>query len=182
MVCAPSLSDLNSPGLILLGSRDKERQQPVVIFGLYGIRIDLHRNDNGTVEGPGKPFPSMQAYALRVIEALPTGDPDGVFLRLDVQILFVHPRQFNDGDEIVALLEHINGRIASHAGGGTTQPVAGKPVLEGLLESKKRFERIGIGHDHDALLHWDTKLGGRKFGVALRSRQEPGPQKMARSL
>jgi hypothetical protein len=41
---ALSLPNLDRSRLILLGARDEQRQQPIIIFSLDGIRVDLHWN------------------------------------------------------------------------------------------------------------------------------------------
>src|SRR5690242_10717449 len=94
----------------------------------------------------------MDANVLGVIDALPTGDPDTVLLCLDVQIIAVHTRQFYDGDQIIALLEHIDRGIAAPSRRRILQPIAGKTLLKGTLEGEESVERIGIFNLHRILL------------------------------
>src|SRR6185437_3980446 len=91
--------------------------------------VDLHGNDQGAVENPRKTLPPMEAHLLRTVDRLPTGDTDGVFLGLDIQVFFVHSRQLDNGDEVVTLLENIHGWIGARAGSGASKPVAGKTIF-----------------------------------------------------
>ena len=89
----------------------------------------------------------MKTYLLGIIDTLSTGDTDRVVLRLNIEILLVHPRQFNDGNQIITLLENIDRRIGTRAGGGVCKPVTRKTIFKGSLKGKKCFEGIGLAHD-----------------------------------
>src|SRR3712207_8925175 len=49
-------------------------------------------------------------------------------LGLDVQILPVDTRKLDDGNQIIALLEEVDGRVTAPPSGGVPQPFAGEPV------------------------------------------------------
>ena len=66
----------------------------------------------------------MHAGAFLVGGFFLTGDADGVVLSLDLEITLVNARQLEDGNETVALLEHIDGRERTCACGRTAQPIA----------------------------------------------------------
>jgi hypothetical protein len=51
----------------------------------------------------------MHADALRIAYRLPTGDADRVFLSFDLQAALVDASQFDNREEIAALLEDVDG-------------------------------------------------------------------------
>src|SRR5688572_19230347 len=69
--------------------------------------------------GPWK----LAAASLRFVSR---SYPDRVVLDLDVQLLAIHARQFDDRHQIVALLKEIDGRIGARAGSRVAKPIAGK--------------------------------------------------------
>jgi len=73
----------------------------------------LHRNDKCAVKHAGQALATVEAHILRIVDLLAPRDPDRVFLDLNVQVLFVDPGQFDNGNKVITLLKHIDRRIAA---------------------------------------------------------------------
>ena len=52
----------------------------------------------------------MHAQACRIADLFAAGNPAGVVLGLNIEIIVVHARDLENGDQRVALLEDIDGR------------------------------------------------------------------------
>jgi hypothetical protein len=81
---------------------------PSRYFGLDAIAVDLHRNRQTPIEYSPPALAPMHAHAFRIGDLFPAGDPDGVILGLDIEIILVHARDLKNGDQCVALLEDMD--------------------------------------------------------------------------
>jgi hypothetical protein len=79
------------------------------IFRLDAVRIELDRQGQRAIDSPNTALAPMNA-ALRVICGLLAGYVDGVFFGLDLQIFLIESRQFDDRQDVVALLQDVDGR------------------------------------------------------------------------
>src|SRR4051794_9214078 len=93
--------------------------------------------------------------ALRVVDDLLARDSDGVFLRLDLQVVLVDTRQLNDREDLVALLKNVDGRERALPGGLVLKPLTAGARFKRSLKVKKRVERVSVCCDHDR-----TRVGG----------------------
>src|SRR5205814_1755649 len=144
--------DLDAVRLVALGSGQEQGEQAVAVLGLDAIRIDLDRQRQRPIELAGDAFPAMHAHAVGVVDALPARDADGVGLGLDLQVVLVDARQFHQGQDVVTLLEDVDGRERSATGGHVVKPVARKSCFELALKAEQRIEWIGKCGDHAAPL------------------------------
>ena len=71
----------------------------------------------------------MEAHILRIIDALAACDTYRVAFRLDIDLGLVDPWQLNDGDEVVALLKNVDGRLTSHASRAAAEPITQLPTF-----------------------------------------------------
>ena len=119
-----ALVDGDQARLVALGAGDQERKNAIAVLGLDGFGIDLHRHGQGAIERPEQPFAAMQAYLFRISKLLLPGNADGVVLGLDFEVGLVDARQLDYGDQVVPLLEDVDGRERAAAGRGPAQPFA----------------------------------------------------------
>jgi hypothetical protein len=98
------------------------------------VGIDLDWHGQGSIEGPRQPLAPMQADLLGIGEVLLAGNADRVVLGLDLKVGFVDACQLDDCDQIVALLEDIDGREGPSGGGCPPQPIAFQTRLQGPLK------------------------------------------------
>src|SRR5581483_3953504 len=112
--------DADGPRLVALGPRDEQGEDTVAIFRFDALGIDTNRHSQRPVE--------HARAALAPVHA--------------------RPRQFQDGDQVMVLLEYVDGRIGAHASGGTLQPVAFKARVERSLQTEECVERIGKRSHH----------------------------------
>jgi hypothetical protein len=131
-----------------IGAGDREGENAVAVFSLNPVRIDSDRPSDRSIEATGKTFAAMNAGVFLVIQRLFARDPQSPFLGLNRQIRLTHARELNDRNEVIALLEDINGRIGPDIGGRVSEPVTRQSGIELLLKVQKGFERIGESHDH----------------------------------
>src|ERR1043166_9017524 len=117
MVVSPcTLLDLDRARLLALRAWNEQREYAVAVFRLDAIRLNLDWDGEGAIEDARHALAPVHARAFAVVDRLPTRDADGVFLRLHLQIGFVDAREFDHRNEIVALLEDVDGRVAAHGG------------------------------------------------------------------
>ena len=105
--------DLYGPRLVAFGPGDKEREHAIVVFGSDAVRIDLNWHRNRPVKSARYALSPVHAGALFGIDGLIARNPDRVLLSLYFEVLPVNSRQFDDGDEVVPLLENVDWGIAS---------------------------------------------------------------------
>ena len=72
----------------------------------------------------------MHAYLLRVLDRFFARDAGCVVLCLNLQIVSLDPGQFDDCEQLVALLEDIDRRKRTTIGGTVLEPIAGQARLE----------------------------------------------------
>src|SRR5512132_1302913 len=77
--------DLDAVRLVAVGSRQEQREEPIAIFRLDAIRIDLDGKRERAIELAGHALAPMDAHVVRIIDALFAGDTDRVGLGLDLQ-------------------------------------------------------------------------------------------------
>ena len=112
----------------------------------YSARMPSASICNGerqrSVENAEQALPAVHARLVVVLGRLAARDSHRVLLRLDLQIVLIDTRQFDHGDEIVLLLEDVDGRITAGAGGARAHPIALPPRFERALQRRYRGERI----------------------------------------
>ena len=138
-------------GLSLSALRDEERENAIAVFGLDALGIDLDRHGQRAIEGSRQPLTAMQAYLLGIGDVLLAGDADRLVLGLDLKVGFIDARQLDDCDQVVALLEDIDGRESSGPCGCAAQPIAFQPGFQCPLKIKQRVESVRTS-DHATLL------------------------------
>src|ERR1700747_3843057 len=82
---AGSSLEFDAARLVALGSRQEQREEPIAIFRLDAIRIDLEGGGERAIEVARHALAPMDAHVVRIIDALLAGDADGVGLGLDLQ-------------------------------------------------------------------------------------------------
>src|SRR5215470_15173854 len=89
-------------------------------------------------------------HARRVLEAdgLAARQPNGAILCLDLDVVLRHTRQFDQSEEVIALLENVDGWECPHARRGTSQPIAVETSVERSLQAQQGVKRIE-GHHGD---------------------------------
>src|SRR3954465_14820035 len=87
--------------------------------------------------------------ALWVIRGLFAGYADGVFFSLNLQLALLNPRQFDDRQEVIALLEYIDGGKRTLACCLVLQPTAAGLCVKRTLEVQQHVNRVGKRSDHD---------------------------------
>ena len=112
---------------------------------LMELGIDLHRHGQGAIERSGQPLAAVEAHLLRIGKLLLPGNADGVVLGLDFQVGLVDARELYDGDQVVALLEDVDGRERPAASRRPTQPFA----VEAQFESSLKLEQCVEWMVHD---------------------------------
>jgi hypothetical protein len=110
----------------------------------------LDRQRERAIELAGDALAPMDAYVVRIIDALFAGDADCVGLGLDLQFILIDARQLHQRQDVVALLKDVDGRKRAAAGGRTLEPVARKSGFKLPLQAQQCVERIGKGGDHAA--------------------------------
>src|ERR1700730_4994125 len=140
-------ADLDGTRPVAFGPRQMERENAVAIFRLYTLGIERDGKRQGAVERAKCALAPVHAGASGIGYGFLTRDPNGVFLGLDLEAVFVDPGQFDDGQNVVALLAHVDRRKRPSAGGLIVQPIARPPTFNRPLQMKKRLERIGKGCD-----------------------------------
>jgi hypothetical protein len=155
---AGSSLEFDAARLVALGSRQEQREEPIAIFRLDAIRIDLDGEGERAIEFAGDALAPMDAHVVRIIHALFAGDADGIGLGLDLQFVLIDARQLHQRQDVVALLKDVDGRKRAAAGGRTLEPVARKSGFKLPLQAQQCVERIGKGGDH-AAPHADVLRG-----------------------
>src|SRR5580704_12645680 len=72
--------------LLALGAGQEQSQDPVAIFGLDAVRIDLDRHGHGTVEPAREPLTAMHRGLLRIGDRLDAGEAQRAALHLHVEV------------------------------------------------------------------------------------------------
>src|ERR1700722_11985267 len=141
-------TDGYGPRLVALGPREVQGQDAVAIFRLDAVGLQIHRKRNRAVELACNAFAAMHADALRISYRLLTGDADRAFLGFDLQAALVDAWQFDNREEIAALLEDVDGWERSLAGGLVLQPVARQAGLERTLQIEQSLKGFDESRDH----------------------------------
>src|SRR5581483_7075310 len=139
---ALSLADLDRTRLVGLGARDEQSKDPVAIFGLDAVGLYTYRHRHGAIEHAGYALAAMDARLLAVADRLLAADADGVLLGLDLQVALVDARQFDNGDEVIVLLEDVDGWKTADRSRSAAHPVARDARVEGTLQRQQCFERV----------------------------------------
>jgi hypothetical protein len=84
----------------------------------------------------------MHADAHGIGDGLLARDPHAVVLRLNFQIALADAWNLQDGNRVLALLEHVDGRKGRSARRLATQPLAIAPRSERSLQIKQRVEGV----------------------------------------
>jgi hypothetical protein len=90
----------------------------------------------------------MDACLLPIGDRLFAPDANGIFLRFDLQIVFLDTWQFDDRNEVVVLLEYIDRRKTADRSGSTSHPVACDACVECALQSQQRFKWVTKASEH----------------------------------
>jgi len=126
----------------MLRARNEKRQYAIMTFGAHGIRVDVDRKGDRSVEHTGKPLPAVNTGALPIVECLAAGNPDGVLLRFDCEVALADSRYFENCDEVIALLEDVDRRITTTGGSTAPDPITALARVERPLQRKESIERI----------------------------------------
>jgi hypothetical protein len=100
------------------------------------------------IKFPKDALSPVHAEAFGVIDSFFSGNSDGVFFGLDLKFLLIKTRQFNDGQDVVTLLKHVDRRERAATSGLVMQPAAGDAGFKLPLQIEQRVERIGKSGDH----------------------------------
>src|SRR6202035_2512215 len=103
-------ADLDGTRPVTLGPRQVERQNAVAIFRLDTLWIERDGKRQGAVERAKCALAPVHTGASGIGDGFLTRDTNGVFLGLDLEAVFVNPGQFDDCQDVVALLEHVDRR------------------------------------------------------------------------
>jgi hypothetical protein len=93
-----------------------QREYAVPILGLYPVGIELNRQRQCPVELTSRPFAPVKAHALGKRNRLSPGNTDGVFFGLNLQTVLFDAGQFDDRQNVLALLENVDWRKRPLAG------------------------------------------------------------------
>ena len=66
----------------------------------------------------------MHADPVGDVDGFLAGDADSILLRLDLEVLFIDPRQLDDREQILSLLKHVDGRESPATRRQVLKPVA----------------------------------------------------------
>src|SRR5579862_6292763 len=94
----------------------------------------------------------MDARAVLVIGCFRAGDSDRVLFGFDLQLVFLDAWQFDDRQNVVALLEHIDRRKWSPAGRRVAEPLTRQVRIKRPLQVEQWVEWIGKRGDHGRTL------------------------------
>jgi hypothetical protein len=105
-----------------LSDYESDKSSASTWMGSEKVRLNVPANHSGGGRSP-----------LARRSGLLSGNSEGVIIRLDLQVLLGHPRQFYDGNEVIPLLKHVDRRKSAAACRAAGHPPTGDLCIKRAL-------------------------------------------------